>query len=220
MKYLVVKVGVIVLLVACCLIAGVSISRSKRIVMTPLADCRNREYRSTQVEELQLGDESVSRMTKALLRYDDNMFVRYKTPTVEFDVFAAFWRSGGNVIREIDLHNPTTCWPQSGWKLIKESRYSLSGATSKLDFDPIIWTFERDGRNVVVLFWRTSGANFVPIRRGSYFGAWFESLVVAWRSGGEPQVMIRFSSEASIERLLQEPVFISVVRDIRRLTTL
>ncbi len=161
-------------------------------------------------------------ITREKLECDDVVQRRYKSPTIDFTVYVAYWAAGRRAPSFVASHTPDRCWTLAGMTCdLLRSNYrfpSPAGPTA-----PGEWRRFRDPWDRVhyVVFWHRVGASFYDYERRLH-----DRDPLIWRAlrgardfflRREPQYFIRISSDAPLEQLFNDGTFLTVLATLPEL---
>jgi len=191
-------------------------SNSKPTKPPHLEELLVKSFPGWEIQPMELGEtEAVREATDKTLRFDDYVFLGYKSQDAEFEIYAAYWGPGKMPVQLVASHTPDRCWVENGWsctqhefgKEIHKKNYHLLPAQSR--------TFSLHNQTRHVLYWHLLDGK--PNNLGERITTtpsptkWLKGFWKhLWVDHAE-QYFIRITSPDPIDQLWHEPVFLETI---------
>jgi hypothetical protein len=157
-----------------------------------------------------------------LLNFDEAIYRTYRRGSLQFDVYAAYWRPGKMSERLVAGHSPDVCWVAAGWKLV--SREIPSHVHTKGFVVPPGGQYRlfNDTRGVSrwVSFWHVAGGRHVDYGSQSGVPPWwsvFSDLASRGLDQRGSQYFVRVSTNVPWNELTSDEGFRAVMQSVHRL---
>jgi hypothetical protein len=170
-------------------------------------------------EDVPLGSsEASTESALKMLRLDTFVQRRYTRGSDAITVYVAYWKPGGMESRFVATHVPDVCWLDNGW----ERTRMRNAAQIDVEGVKLVPCEEREfaiqGHREVVLYWLIVGGKLFDfaghnVNSPDIF-TFATDLYHNMLQGVPEQVFIRISSSMREERLLSEPLFLEIMRDL------
>lgn len=168
-------------------------------------------------------NEFISKVAEKTLNYDEVVYREYRRGGSSFTVYAAYWGPGKMPTQLVASHTPDRCWTENGWRCLS-MKFRQSLVVDGVALKPAEWRlFEppSGGQSVYVLFWHLVEGRVYDY--GERFNAipdpyhWCKDAVQQALFGSREQHFIRIASSEDPGKLLGDPGFVEVMREITRL---
>lgn len=162
----------------------------------------------TTVEDLANSPETSERVNK-ILQFDAAAYRTYRSRNSRVSIFAAYWRPGKVMPRQVAGHTPDVCWEAAGWRCTYYTTQSYAIWSDAQKIPVKVRHFVQDGAQENVVFWHFSGHKWVsysnygrpPVR------AFFQDLLDNPFGQHPEQLFVRISSSLpSNEMFATQPV--------------
>jgi hypothetical protein len=172
---------------------------------------------------LPLGDtETAVSAVRDILNFDSYINREYSRAGVKFALYSAFWSSGSMPAQSVASHAPDQCWVLAGWTCLSWRSF-VRPPVSAAGLGPLEERRFRspDGAVVNVWYWHlqdgvSSGYGY----RGNlvgYSSRWILDGIRQLFSGSPEQLVVRISSQQSIDEIATDPGFAQLLTELSEL---
>lgn len=177
-------------------------------------------FNQWEIEDQDIAEspESSARISN-FLNFDDVINRIYKKKSLHIGLYIAYWTPGKASYRWAGAHTPDTCWILNGWTC-KQREHSVPFNFANKQLEPAEYgIYEKDGRAEYVYFWHLVGGRshtYKQMGTPNILGA-INDIQKHGLHLRKEQFFIRLSSNESIDRLLKEPLFETLVQGLAQL---
>jgi hypothetical protein len=233
-KFLTLATGVLICVMALVLYINF-FTNSQPQIKEPLPKLIPEKADGWTITELPLAEtETMNKIVANVLQMDSHIYRLYKKGNLEVSLYAAYWEPGKISTTDAGVHNPDSCWVNSGWKRLQRQYsqlFSVDGKKLKpLEYGLYQRTTER-GETITtpVIFWHLVGDetnNYKQQKKGFRSGLMgridrlplvFADLKKYGLNQKREQMFVRITASESFEKLFANPDFIRLVETWRPL---
>ncbi|MDR2845127.1 MAG: EpsI family protein [Puniceicoccales bacterium] len=131
-------------------------------VVKPVAELVPANVPGWESREIPLADtEAMNETVNQILQFDQYAYRHYKRGNVEVTVYVAYWRPGKITTTDAGVHNPDSCWVNSGWTRL-DRKYGQETSVGPRKLKPLEYglyekTIQGKTDRLPVIFWHLVG---------------------------------------------------------------
>lgn len=202
---------------------------SLQTLQKPLGQLVPKQLRGWIVRDLPIAySKEAIAWTENILRYDDAVYRQFERAGIYLSIYAAYWLPGKKSYASVGLHNPDSCWINTGWKR-QERVYGHQRKVGEQWLKPYEFgRYRKEGNETAVIFWHLVGGQVNRYKQELGWRSGIQGrierlplILKDWRQYGldqrREQLFIRIASNVPMEQLWSNPAFIHFIQSLKPL---